>query len=244
MRSDSIRDSELLIIIPTYNERENLPKLVGEIRKYTPNAGILIVDDNSPDGTGELAEELKKNDPNLDVLHRAGKLGLGTAYIEGFKYALKRDFKYVQQMDCDFSHRPEDLPRFLDAIQEADLVLGSRYVPGGKTVNWPWYRKLLSFGGSLYARTVLGVKIRDLTGGFKCFRREVLQAIPLEQVRATGYSFQIEMTWRALQAGFIVKEIPITFVEREQGSSKMNKKIIAEALLLCWKLRFESKKGK
>ncbi len=235
------KQRELLIVIPTYNERENLPRLVKEIRNYLPDAGILIVDDNSPDGTGELAEEIKSRDPHFFVLHREGKLGLGTAYIQGFKFGLERGYRYFQQMDCDFSHRPEDLPRFLEAIDSADLVLGSRYVPGGGTKNWPWYRKLLSKGGSFYARMVLGVNIRDLTGGFKCFRREVLEAIPLDKVRATGYSFQIEMTWRALQAGFKVVEIPIIFVEREEGVSKMNKKIILEALALCWKLRFEKK---
>ncbi|MCB9639834.1 MAG: polyprenol monophosphomannose synthase [Myxococcales bacterium] len=226
-----------LIIIPTYNESENLPRLLDAIHQAIPHAHILVVDDNSPDGTGELAEERAQRDERIFVLRRPGKLGLGTAYLDGFRYGLERDYQLFQQMDCDFSHDPKDLPRFQEAIKEADLVLGSRYVHGGGTKNWPIRRKILSRGGSLYARTILGIHVRDLTGGFKCFRREVLESIDLDAVRSEGYSFQIETTWRTLQKGFRLKEIPILFVDREFGQSKMNPKIFREAVIMCWKLR-------
>lgn len=226
-----------LVIVPTYNEKENLPLLVEAIHEVVPDFHILVVDDNSPDGTGDLADGMADKDDRIHVLHRSGKLGLGTAYIAGFKFALEHGYDRVQQMDCDFSHRPEDLPRFAEAIEEADVVLGSRWVKGGGTKNWPWYRKLISRGGSFYARSILGVGIRDLTGGFKCFRREVLESIDFDQVESEGYSFQIEMTWRALQKGFRVVEIPILFVERELGHSKMNQRIVWEAIGMCWKLR-------
>ncbi len=226
-----------LIIVPTYNERENLPRLLDSIHRAAEHAHVLVVDDNSPDGTGDLAEQRAQHDDRVFVLRRPGKLGLGTAYLDGFRYGLDRDYQIFQQMDCDFSHDPNDLPRFFAALQDADLVLGSRYVEGGGTRNWPVRRKILSRGGSLYARTILGIPIRDLTGGFKCFRREVLEAIDLDNVRSEGYSFQIEMTWRTLQKGFRVKEIPILFVDREHGQSKMNPAIFREAVLMCWKLR-------
>jgi dolichol-phosphate mannosyltransferase len=229
------------VIVPTYNEKENLPKLIEAIHGVVPEVDILVVDDNSPDGTGALADEIAAKDARVHVLHRSGKLGLGTAYIEGFRYGLQRDYEIFQQMDCDFSHNPEDLPRFLEAIKDADLVLGSRYVKGGGTQNWPLYRKFISKGGSFYARNILGVKVRDLTGGFKCFRRKVLEEIELDRIRAEGYSFQIEMTWRSIQKGFRVKEIPIMFMDRAEGISKMNRKIFWEALGVCWKLRFSRK---
>ena len=226
-----------LIIIPTYNERENLPRLVEAIHEEVPFLHVLVVDDNSPDGTGEEADRLAGEDERIHVMHRSGKLGLGTAYLQGFDYALQHDYELIFEMDCDFSHQPKHLPQFLETIEDADLVLGSRYVQGGGTENWPLKRKVLSRGGSLYARTILGLKFRDLTGGFKCFRRQVLESINLEQIRSEGYAFQIEMTWRAYQKGFRIKEIPIVFVERESGVSKMSKNIFWEAVWMCWKLR-------
>lgn len=234
-----MQEQSTLLIIPTYNEKENLPLLVKAIHQVVPHVHILVVDDNSPDGTGELADQLSAQDQRIHVMHRSGKLGLGTAYVAGFKFALERGYQLIQQMDCDFSHQPEALPHFFKAIQEADLVLGSRWVKGGGTKNWPWYRKVISRGGSFYARTILGVKIRDLTGGFKCFRREVLESINLDGIQSEGYSFQIEMTWRTLQQGYRVMEIPILFVEREMGYSKMNKRIVWEAIRMCWKLRWQ-----
>lgn len=228
----------VLVIVPTYNERDNLPLIVEAVHEHLPQADVLVVDDASPDGTGAIADELAARDPKLFALHRAGKQGLGTAYVAGFRWALARDYRYIFEMDCDFSHDPKYLPMLLaQAEQGADLVLGSRYVTGGGTVNWGPLRKLISRGGSLYARTILGVPVRDLTGGFKCFRRHVLEAIDLQRVSAQGYGFQIEMTWRALKLGFKVVELPIVFVDRRVGQSKMSKKIFAEALTLVWKLR-------
>lgn len=235
--NQSIEFPSTLVIIPTYNEKDNLPRLVEAIHEVVPHVHILVVDDGSPDGTGELADAMAESDERIQVMHRTGKLGLGTAYIAGFKLALEQGYELIQQMDCDFSHRPEALPRFYTAIKDADLVLGSRWVDGGGTKNWPISRQFISRGGSFYARTILGVGLRDLTGGFKCFRREVLEAIDLDAVQAAGYSFQIEMTWRALQKGFQVLEIPILFVEREVGVSKMNKGIVLEAIGMVWKLR-------
>ncbi|HEX4462103.1 MAG TPA: polyprenol monophosphomannose synthase [Polyangia bacterium] len=230
--------SEVLVVVPTYNERDNLPAIVAAVHAALPEADLLIVDDNSPDGTGQIADELAKADKQVSVLHRQGKLGLGTAYIAGFKQALKRNYQYLFEMDCDFSHDPQYLPVMLARARAgADLVLGSRYVAGGGTVNWGPVRKLISRGGSLYARTILGVGVHDLTGGFKCFRRHVLESIDLDNVSAQGYGFQIEMTYRVVKSGFRVEEVPIVFVDRRVGQSKMSKKIFAEALTLVWKLR-------
>jgi dolichol-phosphate mannosyltransferase len=227
-----------LIIVPTYNERDNLPEIIAAVHRELPEADVLVVDDASPDGTGEIADAIAARDPKVSVLHRQGKLGLGTAYIAGFKHALGRDYQFVFEMDCDFSHDPRYLPLMLQhARAGADLVLGSRYVDGGGTVNWGPVRKLISRGGSLYARTILGVGVHDLTGGFKCFRRRVLEKIDLDGVSAQGYGFQIEMTYRALKHGFRVEEVPIVFVDRRVGQSKMSKKIFLEALTLVWKLR-------
>jgi dolichol-phosphate mannosyltransferase len=226
-----------LIIIPTYNERENLAAILTAVLAY-PDLHVLVVDDNSPDGTGRLAEELKgQYAGRLDVLHRPGKQGLGRAYIAGFEYALARDYELIFEMDADFSHDPAHLPQFFAAVQQADLVLGSRYVRGGGTVNWSLLRKVISRGGSLYARLILGLGINDLTGGFKCFRRRVLEAIDLASVAATGYAFQIEMTYRAHQLGFRIVETPITFVDRRVGQSKMSKKILVEAMGMVWRMR-------
>jgi dolichol-phosphate mannosyltransferase len=228
----------ILIIIPTYNEKDNLRRLIDEIHRIVPETHILIVDDNSPDGTGELADELSNTDSRVHTLHREGKLGLGTAYIAGFRYALERDYGLVFEMDADFSHRPEHLPEFLAAVEDADLVIGCRYMEGGGTEDWGLLRKALSRGGNLYARTLLGLPFQDLTGGFKCFRRCVLETIDLDKVGSEGYAFQIELTWRTHRAGFRIAETPIVFPDRTEGVSKMNKGIIFEALWRVARLRF------
>lgn len=227
-----------LVIIPTYNERENLEPIVQAVLQAEPRADVLVVDDNSPDGTGELADRLSAGSPRIQVLHRQKKEGLGRAYLHAFSWALEHGYSYILEMDADFSHDPKYLPRLIDeAEQGAELVLGSRYVEGGGTVNWGAGRRMISRGGSLYARTILGVGIRDLTGGFKCFQRKVLEAIDLSSVRSTGYAFQIELTYRALKKGFRVKEVPIVFEDRRVGQSKMSRKIFLEALTMVWKLR-------
>ncbi len=230
--------AETLIIIPTYNERENLPPLIAEIHTFVEDAHILVVDDNSPDGTGQLANELAAADPRVHVLHRQGKQGLGTAYIAGFKWALERDYAYIFEMDADFSHQPKYLPDFLAKIADADLVLGCRYMKGGGTEDWGPWRQFVSRGGNLYARTILGLRFRDLTGGFKCFRRKVLETIDLDGVSSKGYAFQIELTYRALKAGFKVAETPIIFPDRKVGESKMSGDIVREAMVNVVKLRF------
>ena len=231
-----------LIIIPTYNESDNIEKLLDLISRTDPAAHVLIVDDNSPDRTYEIVERLMQTSypGRLFLLKRAGKLGLGTAYIAGFKWALARDYDYIFEMDADFSHDPKYLPAFLAAIEKHDLVLGSRYVPGGGVKNWGLLRKFISRGGSLYARTILGLSLRDLTGGFKCFRRQVLESIDLDAVKPNGYSFQIEMTYRARCKGFRICETPIVFEDRTAGKSKMSRKIFLEAVLMVWKLRMDS----
>jgi dolichol-phosphate mannosyltransferase len=229
--------SEALICIPTYNERENLPSIVEELLHVAP-VDILVIDDNSPDGTGAVADLLAKEHPRVNVLHRPGKQGLGKAYLAGFKWALERHYDYIFEMDADFSHQPRYIPEFLRAIQDHDLVLGSRYVKGGGTENWSAVRKVISQGGSLYARTILGLSVRDVTGGFKCFRREVLESLDLDSVESTGYTFQIELTYRATQKGFRIKEVPIVFFERVAGNSKMSKDIVLEAVTKVWKIRF------
>lgn len=225
-----------LVCLPTYNERENIQSIIEEILHSAP-VDILVIDDNSPDGTGQVADLIASRERRVHVLHRAGKEGLGRAYIAGFQWALSRHYKYILEMDADFSHQPRYLPEFLRAIERYDLVLGSRYVEGGGTENWSKGRKLISKGGSLYARTILGLPVQDLTGGFKCFRREVLEAIDLESVQSTGYAFQIELTYRAYKHGFRVKEIPILFYERIAGNSKMNRKIVLEAIRKVWTIR-------
>jgi len=227
-----------LIVVPTYNERDNVAEVVERFLAAAPEAELLFVDDNSPDGTGEVLDQLAAADPRVHVLHRAGKLGLGTAYLDGFRWGLGRGFDYLLEMDADFSHDPQYLPELLRLAREgADVVVGSRYVEGGGTENWGVGRKLISKGGGLYARTILGVKVRDLTSGFICWRRRALEAIDLEAVKSNGYSFQIEMKYRALQAGLNVVETPIVFVDRRVGQSKMSRKIFVEALGMVWKLR-------
>jgi dolichol-phosphate mannosyltransferase len=222
------------ICLPTYNERENLEQMLRALGDVLPADGrVLVIDDNSPDGTGQLADELAAELPFVDVLHRPSKEGLGRAYLAAFERALADGAELVLQIDCDFSHDPRDVPRLLDAAESADLVLGSRYVEGGHVENWGALRRFVSSGGSLYARVWLGVRIRDLTGGFKCYRRSVLERIDLAAVGSAGYVFQIETTYRALRAGFRVVEIPITFADREAGTSKMSKRIFFEAV---WKV--------
>ncbi|MBI4666939.1 MAG: polyprenol monophosphomannose synthase [Nitrospinae bacterium] len=230
-------EQKVLIIIPTYNEMENIENLLRAIHGEVPAAHILVVDDNSPDGTSGLVENIMAGDPRVKLLKRAGKLGLGSAYIAGFKYALAEGYDVVFEMDADFSHNPAYLPRFLKAIEEADLALGSRYVEGGGVENWPVTRKLISIGGSLYSRMILSVPYHDLTGGFKCFRRTALEAINLDDVRSEGYSFQIEMTYRAHKKGLRIKEIPIVFTDRAGGKSKMSWKIFLEAIYRVWQIR-------
>ena len=228
-----------VIVVPTYNERENLPAIAEAVREKVPGADLLVVDDGSPDGTGTIADELARSRPGeVHVLHRPRKEGLGRAYVAGFGKALQLGYQRIVQMDCDFSHDPAAVPSLLAALDAgADLALGSRYVPGGGTVNWGAGRKIISRGGSFYARNVLGVPYRDLTGGFKAWKRETLGAIPLAEVGAQGYSFQIEMTYRAHRLGKVIREVPITFVDRRVGQSKMSKRIVLEAVVLCWKIR-------
>jgi dolichol-phosphate mannosyltransferase len=227
-----------LVCLPTYDERENLGPMVEAVLAAAPGIEILVVDDDSPDGTGRLADEIAAREPRVHVLHRARKEGLGRAYLAGFAWALERDYGLVLEMDCDFSHHPRYLPAMLAAAERADLVLGSRYVPGGGTVNWGLGRKLISRGGSLYARLILGLPVRDLTGGFKCFRREVLGAVDLPSVECSGYAFQIELTFRAARRGFHIAEIPIVFEDRRVGRSKMSRRIVLEAIRKVWSIRF------
>lgn len=222
--------NQAVVLLPTYNEVGNLPRIVPEILKAAP-VDVCVIDDNSPDGTGKLADELAAADPRVSVLHRAGKQGLGRAYLAGFSHALAAGYSRIIEMDADFSHQPQYLPELLRLSDSYHLVLGSRWVSGGGTKNWPLRRQLISRAGSLYARLWLGVGIRDLTGGFKCFRREVLETIALDEVQSTGYAFQIEMTYRALRRGFRVVETPIVFVERADGLSKMSRRIVVEAIL-------------
>jgi dolichol-phosphate mannosyltransferase len=234
-----------LICLPTYDERENLEPMLRALGAVLgPDDMVLVIDDNSPDGTGELADRLAAELPFVEVLHRERKEGLGPAYLAGFRRALERDAELVVEMDCDFSHDPKDVPRLLEAAAEADLVLGSRYVPGGGVENWGLVRRVISAGGSLYARLLLGVPVRDLTGGFKCFRRAVLEALDLDAVHSKGYAFQIELTYRALRRGFRVREVPIRFVDREVGGSKMSRAIVLEAIWKVPLLRFAALGGR
>jgi dolichol-phosphate mannosyltransferase len=226
-----------LVVMPTYNERENLPQIVPLILRQDPGLHVLIVDDNSPDGTGELADRLAAESERVHVIHRPGKQGLGTAYIAGFKWALARDYECVFEMDSDFSHNPDHIPEFLEAVQQYDLVLGSRYLKGVTVINWPMSRLLLSYFANRYARIVTGLPFTDTTGGFKCYRREVLEAIELDRITSEGYSFQIETTFRAWRKGFKIGEIKIIFTDRSEGASKMSGKIIREAVWKVWWLR-------
>ena len=221
----------ILVIIPTYNEAENIEPIVARVRTSVPEAHILVADDNSPDGTGELADKLAAADEQVHVLHRKGKEGLGAAYIAGFGWGLDNGYGVLVEMDADGSHQPEELHRLLDALGSADLVLGSRYVKGGAVRNWPKHREVLSRGGNIYTRLAIGVPLADATGGYRAFRRETLEGIGLDQVASAGYCFQVDLAWRALKKGFRVVEVPITFIERERGTSKMSQAIVVEAML-------------
>ncbi|MDE3077325.1 MAG: polyprenol monophosphomannose synthase [Chloroflexota bacterium] len=229
-----------VVILPTYNEAENLPLMVEQVLAHSLD--VMVVDDGSPDGTGDIAEGLKRESGGrVQAFHRPGKMGLGGAYLLGFKQALTAGFDFIFEMDCDFSHDPDDLPRLLGQAAGADLVLGSRYVAGGGTINWNVFRQLISRSGSLYAKLILGLPYQDLTGGFKCFRRGVLEALDLDSVRSNGYAFQIELTYRAHQRGFRIVEMPIVFKERRLGTSKMSKDIVTEAAAMVWRLKFSAK---
>jgi len=222
----------ILVVIPTYNEAENIRPIVERVRDAVPEAHVLIADDNSPDGTGRLADELAADDDHVNVLHRLGKEGLGAAYLAGFAWGIEKGYDVLVEMDADGSHQPEELPKLLAALSDADLVLGSRWVEGGQVVNWPKSRELLSRGGNLWTRIALGIPLRDATGGYRAFRRDTLLGLGLNNVASAGCCFQVDLAWRGLKAGYRVTEVPIIFVERERGDSKMSRKIVAEALVL------------
>jgi dolichol-phosphate mannosyltransferase len=227
-----------LVVTPTYNEAENIEKFIGQVLARDPSVDMLIVDDNSPDGTAGIVERLMENEPRIHILKRAGKMGLGTAYVEGFGYALKNGYDFIFEMDADFSHNPEEIPRFLAKAKECDLVIGSRYTGGVRVVNWPIRRLILSYAANVYTRVVTGMPLKDATGGFKCFRRKVLEAIDLKKVTSNGYAFQIEMNFKAWCKGFRLCEHPIIFNDRHSGVSKMSRKIVYEAVFMVWKLKF------
>jgi len=229
----------VVIVVPTYNEAENLAWIVTRVRRVLPRADVLVVDDDSPDGTGRIADELAASDPQVQVVHRTAKEGLGAAYLHGFRVALERGYDVIGEMDADGSHQPEQLPRLLAALEDADLVLGSRWVPGGSVVNWPLARRALSRGGNLYTRLLLGIPVRDATGGFRLFRRTTLEKIDLSSVRSVGYCFQADLAWRTVEAGLRVREVPIQFVERTRGESKMSPDVAVESLrrITTWGLR-------
>ena len=238
--NDSAPSARTLVIIPTYNERDNIGRIVSRLHAALPRTDVLIVDDGSPDGTGAIADGLAEADDRIHVMHRTEKNGLGAAYIAGFRWGLDRDYTVLVEMDADGSHAPEQLHLLLERVDAgADLVLGSRYVPGGTVVNWPWHREVLSRGGHIYSRLALGVKVNDITGGYRAYRRTVLEALDLDAIASHGYCFQVDLAWRTLQAGFTVAEVPITFTEREIGESKMSGNIVQEALLrvTLWGLR-------
>ena len=221
----------VLVIVPTYNEHDNIEHTLGRLRRAVPEADVLVVDDGSPDGTGKIADALAQDDAQIHVLHRSAKNGLGAAYIAGFDWGLDAGYDVLVEMDADGSHPPEQLPRLLAALAHADVVLGSRWIPGGKVVNWPASRHVISRGGNLYTRLALGAKIKDITGGYRAYRREVLEGVDYANVSSQGYCFQVDLAWRALRGGYRVVEVPITFVERERGESKMSKDIVREALV-------------
>lgn len=235
---------QVMVVIPTYNECENMEKIAEAVLSQPVDVHVAIVDDNSPDGTGEIADALSVRNERVHVIHRQGKMGLGSAYITGFKYALQQGAQYVFEMDADFSHDPAYIPSLLEAARATDVVVGSRYVSGGGTENWGLVRQLISRGGSLYARVILGMPIWDLTGGFNCWRRDVLEAVDLDAVTSNGYAFQIEMKYRAFRRGFRLVEVPIVFVDRRVGESKMSGSIVREALWKVWRFRLDSRIGK
>ena len=230
-----------LIIIPTYNELENLRPILKDIFSFAPQTDVLIVDDNSPDGTGKLADEISVENPHVHVLHRSGKLGLGTAYIAGFKYAIEHDYDAAFEMDADFSHDPRYLPDFLKAIEDADLVIGSRYIPGGDTPNWSFTRRMISGCGNIFARFMLGIPVHDCTAGYRCYRREVLESIDLDTIQSQGYAFQVELAYRVMRQGFKIVETPIVFMDRRVGKSKMSRAIVIEAFTYVLRTKFGKK---
>ncbi|MCX7875238.1 MAG: polyprenol monophosphomannose synthase [Melioribacteraceae bacterium] len=232
-----------IVIIPTYNEVHNIKELIRVIVNMYPDINILVVDDNSPDGTANYVKELSEKDSRIFLIKREGKLGLGTAYVEGFKFMLKNNYDVAIQMDADFSHDPKEIKNFLDKINDYDWIIGSRYINGVRVINWPIRRLLLSYFANYYSRIVTGMPIKDGTGGYKCFSRKVLESINLDNVKSNGYSFQIEMNFKAFKKGFRYLEYPITFIDRVQGTSKMSKKIVREAIFMVWKLRFKSMFG-
>ncbi len=229
-----------LVIVPTYNERDNLPPLVAKLLSLPVKIDLLVVDDNSPDGTGQIADDLAAKHPQVKVLHRAEKNGLGRAYCAGFAWALERDYEYIMEMDGDFSHNPEDIAKFLEAAKDADLVIGSRYCNGIRVINWPLTRLMLSMGAGMYVRIITGMPFSDPTGGFKCFRRHALKSIDLDQVRSNGYSFQIELTHKLWRQGMKVVEVPIIFTDRFLGTSKISRKIVYEAVFMVWRLLIQN----
>jgi dolichol-phosphate mannosyltransferase len=229
-----------IVVIPTYNERDNIEKLVLAVLAQNENIHVLIVDDNSPDGTGNLADEIAVINKRVSVLHRAGKLGLGSAYRQGFKLALENGADCILEMDADFSHDPSVLPAFLNMLDDYDVVIGSRYLNGISVVNWPLRRLMLSYFASVYTRFVTGLRISDCTSGFKCFKRAVIESINLDDVKSDGYSFQIEMNFRCMERGFRIGEVPIIFIDRHAGTSKMSRKIVREAVVMVWKLKIGS----
>ena len=227
-----------LVIIPTYNEAENITRLIPAVLGQSPNVEVLVVDDDSPDGTAGLVRDMMSVDTRIHLIERAAKAGLGTAYVAGFRFAIEHSYDYVFEMDADFSHSPKEIPNFLKKIQDYDLVLGSRYVHGVRVLNWPMRRLLLSFSANVYTQIITGLPVRDATGGFKCFRRIVLESIDLNKIKSNGYAFQIEMSFKAWKKGFRIAEIPIIFLDRRSGVSKMSKHIVHEAFFMLWKLRF------
>ncbi len=236
-------EKKSLVIIPTFNEMENIPKLIPEVLSKDEGIEILVVDDNSPDGTAAYIEKLMQSTNKIHLIKRDYKMGLGTAYLTGFKYALEYSFDYIFEMDADFSHDPKEIVNFLNEIKNYDLVLGSRYISGVNVVNWPMRRLILSYSANIYTKIITGLHINDATGGYKCFRRKVLEAIDLDKIKSNGYAFQIEVTFKAWKKGFKIKEIPITFVDRVKGTSKMSNKIVREAVIRVWKLRIRSMLG-
>jgi dolichol-phosphate mannosyltransferase len=237
-------DGRILVIVPTYNEIGNITKLIPQILEQNSGIDVLVVDDSSPDGTSGVVRSMADADPRIHLLTRPAKIGLGTAYVEGFRYALAHSYSLIFEMDADFSHDPKEIPRFLETAKTHDLVLGSRYIKGVNVINWPLSRLLLSWFANRYTRFVTGMPVRDATGGYKCFHQKVLEAIDLDRVRSDGYAFQIEMTFKAYQKGFRVAEIPIVFVDRNVGDSKMSSRIVSEAAWMVWKLRFMSLSGR
>ncbi|OLD60649.1 MAG: dolichyl-phosphate beta-D-mannosyltransferase [Ignavibacteria bacterium 13_1_40CM_2_61_4] len=235
---------KVLVVTPTFNEAENIETFIRQVLAQGPNIEVLVVDDNSPDGTGDIVEKIKSGNPRIHLIRRPAKMGLGTAYVEGFRFAIANQFDYIFEMDADFSHNPEEIPRFLEKIEACDLVVGSRYTNGVRVVNWPIRRLLLSFAANVYTRVITGLPLKDATGGFKCFRRSVLESIDLDKVRSGGYAFQIEMNFKAWSKGFKLCEHPIIFVDRRSGTSKMSKRIVYEAVFMVWKLKFRRLLGR